>query len=379
MLGNDLFRVESNVDLSKEMYKSLILFYNPLIGNDAHYLYEFLVIKGTNFSFEELNKVLNSLNISIDSFEKSIEKLNQYRLVNTLKKKDEDQYVFVLNNPLTPYEFIKNDLFVREFILKTSGLYYQSLISDLRYENNYKDYEDISTKYDASALVSWNSKNESFLRPTNKGIYDFNTFFDINTFLKDMTTTLFPLKYRTIENLKEIATLADLYNISYEKMRSYIPQVSKTDTNNFDLNLLKYLCQNANSEYRFVEEGIYDIPCQLFLLNKQEGKDVSPYDKKIIYNLANDYKLKPSVINVLIEHTLRSCSNHLLENFIYPVASDLHRNNVVTAKDALSFLDYHKNKEGVREQEETYDSIDNPEFTDERRRELFRYRKGQDE
>ena len=118
MLGNDLFKVEADLDLSYKRRKSLILFYGPLIGNDAFYLYEFLSIKGTSFSFEEINKLLNSLRISIDDFEECLNKLNQYKLLKTLKKKDENKYIFVLDNPKTQEEFIKDDLLVREFILK---------------------------------------------------------------------------------------------------------------------------------------------------------------------------------------------------------------------------------------------------------------------
>ncbi|MBR0461566.1 MAG: DnaD domain protein [Erysipelotrichaceae bacterium] len=375
MLGKDLFKVESKVDLSQKRYEALILFYNHLIGNDAHYLYEFLVLKGSSASFEELNKLLNSLGISIDSFEESISRLNEYRLVKTLKKKDEDSYVFVLNNPLTPEEFVKDDLFVRDFILKTSGLYYQSLIADLRFGSHHEGYDDVSARFDSSVLNDWTSDDESYLKPREKETYSFDTMFDINVFLKDISGTMFPLKYRTYENLSEIARLADLYNISYDRMRTYIPQVSKSDSSTFDLNLLRYLCQNAVADYREIGNDIYDVPCLLFLMNKQEGKEVTPYDKKLIYRLANDYKLKPAVINVLLEHSLRNCDNRLLENYIYPIASDLHRNNIETAKAALSRLEREATRGRIVEEDEKYDGSDNPLYDEERRKALMERRK----
>ena len=375
MLGKDLFKVESRVDLSQKRYEALILFYNHLIGNDAHYLYEFLVLKGSGASFEELNKLLNSLGISIDSFEESIARLNKYRLVKTLKKKDEDSYVFILNDPLTPEEFVKDDLFVRDFILKTSGLYYQSLIADLRFTGRHEGYDDVSARYDISALNDWTSEDESFLKPKEKQTYSFDTMFDINIFLKDISSTMFPLKYRTYENLSEIARLADLYNISYDRMRTYIPQVSKSDSSSFDLNLLRYLCQNAAADYKEIGKDVYDVPCLLFLMNRQEGREVTPYDKKLIYRLANDYKLKPAVINVLLEHSLRNCDNRLLEKYIYPIASDFHRNNVETAKEAFNRLERERSKGRIIEEDEKYDGSDNPLFDEERRKALMERRK----
>ena len=370
MLGKNLFKVESKVDMSLDRYRSLIFFYNPLIGNDAHYLYEFLVLKGSRFSFEELNKLLNSLNMSIDAFEENIKKLNEYRLVKTLKKKGEDEFIFVLNNPLGTKEFVKDDLFVRDFILKTSGQYYQSLISEMRFFDNHQGYEDVSARFNPKELDNWSPNEESFLKPKdNKQTYNINTMFDINIFLKDISDNLFPIRFRTYENLSEIATLADIYNISYDKMRYLLSEVYKTGDKGLDLKLLRYKCQNAIPDYKYVENATYDIPCLLFLMNKQDGKEATPFDKKLIYNLAYEYKLKPPVINVLIEHALRNCNNSLLENYINPIASDLHRNNIETAEQAIKRLDRYERR--TREEViEKYDDSNNPQFDEERKRRL---------
>lgn len=379
MLGKNLFKVESNVDMSKEHYKALILFYNPLIGSDALYLYEYLAIRGNRPSFEELNNLLNILNISIDSFEKSLTKLNEYRLLKTLKKKNEDAYIFILNNPLNVKEFIKDDLFVRNFILKTSGQYYQSLISEIRFFNSHDDFEDVSAKYNPQELSAWGPEEESFLKNNNKKSYNFNTLFDVNVFLKDMSDNLFPLKYRTYENLSEIAKLADLYNISYDKMRLFISEVYKVGETGLDLKLLRYKCQSAIPEYKRIENGMYDVPCLTFLMNKQEGKELSPYDKKILYSLSNDYKLKPSVINVLVEHGLRNCDNRLLEKYLYPIASDLHRNNIENASDAINRLDRYVKPSKQSEVKQKYDDSKNPEFTEEMRKALMERRNQSDQ
>ena len=379
MLGKDLYKVELNIDISPMRQRSLILFYGPLIGEKALYLYEYFASVQRN-SFEELNNLLLILNYTVDEFEKASKKLNEYRLLKTLKKKNEDSYIFVLNNPLSIKEFIKDDLFIRNFILKTSGSYYQNLISELRYYDKHNDYEDVSAKYSGEELNSWNEDNEAIFQKSNvkKDTYRFDTLFDINIFLKDMSDNLFPLRYRTFENLSEIAKLADLYNISYEKMRRFIPEVYKTGDTKFDLKLLRYKCQNAVPDYKYVENGIYDVPCLLFLMNKQEGKELTPYDKNLIYRLANEYKLKPAVINVLIEHTLKNCNNRLLESYINPIASDLHRNNIESAKEAIDRLDRYKSVSKESDIVEEYDSSNNPKFTEERRQALMERRSQND-
>ena len=365
MLGKDLFKVESNVDISYKRRKALILFYNPLIGNDAYYLYEFLSLKGSSNHFDELNKLLNSLRFSIDSFEECLKRLNKYKLLNTLKKKDEDVFIFVLNNPFTIEEFINDDLLVRDFILKTSGQYYQMLISDLKATSKHKGFDDVSYRFDLSELSNWNKDNETFLKPVNKDNYDFGTYFDINVFLEDISLYIFPLKYRTPELLKQIATLADLYNISYDQMRLILSKTVKQGESDFNLDYFKYMCQNCNVNYNYVSDGVYNVPCLSFLMSKQNGKEATPVDKKLLYNLSFDYHLNPEVINALIEYVLDNNNNTLVEKYVYTLASDLHRNDVKTADDCKMRLNAPKKAKKQVNKEEVYDASNNTSLSNE--------------
>lgn len=361
MLGKDLYKIDVKTELSNERLKSLVFFYGPLIGHDALVLYQYLVLQETTIGFSQLNELLISLNISVDLFEKQIKKLNEYRLVKTLKK--ENNFVFVFENPLTRKEFIKDDIFVRDFILKTSGAHYQELIASIYESNDYYDYEDVSNKISLSEIAKWSKEDESYLKikPTSNE-YEFNTVFDVNTFLKDISTNLLPLRFRTKENMCELAKLADLYGISMDKMRTYLPKVAKSDSKEFDLKLLRYLCMNAKADYK--EVSGYNVPCIHFLMKLQDGKEVTDNDKQIIYKLSNQYHLDIEVINVLLEYSLKTCDNRLIEKYIYSIASDLHRNNIHNAKMAIEFL----NKDNKKQEDMTvpkYDTSKNKEISKE--------------
>ncbi|MCR4856546.1 MAG: DnaD domain protein [Erysipelotrichaceae bacterium] len=316
-----------------------------MIGNDALAMYEYMVLRGSSIGFREINELLISLNLSIDDFEFYCLKLNEYRLLKTLRQ--ENRYIFVFHNPMEIRQFIKDDILVRDFILKTSGEHYQDLIADIQVESDHSGFEDVSQTLSLDSLRNWKADDESYLKRSNEQTFEFNTLFDVNVFLKDISTNLLPMRFRTRENLKEMAVLADLYNISYDKMRTFLPRVASIDSNEFDLKELRYLCMRAKSDYKAVEGDRYDVPCVSFLMSMQEGKEVTDYDKKIIYNLANKYHLVPPVINVLLAHGLKNCDNRLIENYLYPIASDLHRNDVRTSKDALQRLSrpYNKNKD----------------------------------
>lgn len=373
MLGRDYYRVETNLELSDERLKSLIFFYGPLIGNDVLATYLNLAYRENSLSFNELNELLSFLNISVSEFENRIDILNKYQLVKSLNQ--DNKYIFVVLSPLNRKQFINNDLFVRDFIMKTSGSHYQTLISDITLDNRHSGFKDISSTLSLDVLDNWTIEKESYLKNKNDNTYTFNTLFDVNRFLKDISTNLLPMRFRTKDNLLQIATLADLYGISYDKMRTFLPKVANTETNEFDLNALKYLCMKAKVDYEKYDDSNYNVPSLKYLMSLQDGKDVTDYDKKILYKLSNDYHLNIPVINVLLEHSLRNCDNRLLENYIYPIASDMHRNDIKTADKALERLSRDYKGRINNDKEITYDTTNNMKLTDEQLDELLSLRK----
>ena len=373
MLGRDYYRVETNLELSDERLKSLIFFYGPLIGNDALATYLNLAYRENSLSFNELNELLSFLNISVSEFENRIDILNKYQLVKSLNQ--DNKYIFVVLSPLNRKQFINNDLFVRDFIMKTSGSHYQTLISDITLDNRHSGFKDISSTLSLDVLDNWTIEKESYLKNKNDNTYTFNTLFDVNRFLKDISTNLLPMRFRTKDNLLQIATLADLYGISYDKMRTFLPKVANTETNEFDLNALKYLCMKAKVDYEKYDDSNYNVPSLKYLMSLQDGKDVTDYDKKILYKLSNDYHLNIPVINVLLEHSLRNCDNRLLENYIYPIASDMHRNDIKTADKALERLSRDYKARISNDKEITYDTTNNMKLSDEQLDELLSLRK----
>ncbi|MBQ6217431.1 MAG: DnaD domain protein [Erysipelotrichaceae bacterium] len=371
MLGKDLYKIEVNTELSNERLRSLVFFYGPLIGKEALVMYEYLVLRGNQTAFEEINSLLMNLNLSIDDFEFYCIKLNEYRLLKTLKQ--DNRYIFVFNDPLEVKQFIKDDILVRDFILKTSGEYYRELTSDIYMESDHAGFEDVSQTLSLDTLQDWKAEDESYLKKKEVRRYEFPTMFDVNVFLKDISSNLLPMRFRTPENMKELATLADLYNISYDKMRTYLPRVARTDTNEFDLKELRYLCMNAKSEYKKIDGDPYDTPCLNFLMSLQGGKEVTDYDKKIIYRLSQRYHLSVPVINVLLEHGLKNCNNSLIENYLYPIASDLHRNDILTSAQALERLNRPYEKKNRREEKlPVYDTSVNETMSASQEEELLR-------
>jgi len=300
--------------------------------------------------YHDLNKLLSFMNISADKFEEVIKKLNIYKLIGTFKKEGEDKYIFILKKPLSCLEFANDELLAREYIKKVGGEVYQTILSGIKENSKHYGYKDISYKNTYESLNNWNDDDETYLvKKEDNSIYNIDSFFDINEFLKGVSLHLFPMKYRTFDILKNIASLADLYNVSFDKMKTFLPKVTRKSEDKFDMVMLKKLCAKSTCDYKEVAKNKYDVPCVLFLMNLQNGLEVTEYDRKIIYELSYDYHLKPEVINVLLEHSLKKYDNRLIEKYIISIASDMHRNNISTSAQALARLDDNKmNKHTIK-------------------------------
>ena len=371
MLGKEYYRIETDVELSGEKLKSLVFFYGPLIGCEALNLYEYLVLKGSSIGYAKLNDLLQELNLSIDHFEELIGHMNEFRLLKTLKK--EDHYIFVLQAPLDMNEFIKDDIFVRYFILKTSGANYQKLISTLVEPDEHRDFENVSKTLTSEALSGWTKSDETYINKTRKSKkekYDFNTLFDINVFLKDISPTLFPMRFRTRNNLEKIAIYGDLYDVSYDRMRVYLAQVSDFDADSFDLKKLEKVCMSSSGNYEKIEKGRYDVPCVRFLMSLQDGKEVTESDRYLLSKLSAKYHLSAPVINVLVEYGLKNCDNRLVEKYLTKTAADLHRNDINTADEALKWL-YYSGEKRSEDKLPSYDTSNNTSLSESDEEELL--------
>ena len=372
MIGKDLYKTEINAELSGERLKSLVFFYGPLIGCEALNLYEYLVLKGSSIGYAKLNDLLQELNLSIDHFEELIGHMNEFRLLKTLKK--EDHYIFVLQAPLDMNEFIKDDIFVRYFILKTSGANYQRLISTLVEPDEHRDFENVSKTLTSEALSGWTKSDETYInksRKSKKEKYDFNTLFDINVFLKDISPTLFPMRFRTRNNLEKIAIYGDLYDVSYDRMRVYLAQVSDFDADSFDLKKLEKVCMSSSGNYEKIEKGRYDVPCVRFLMSLQDGKEVTESDRYLLSKLSAKYHLSAPVINVLVEYGLKNCDNRLVEKYLTKTAADLHRNDINTADEALKWL-YNSGEKRSEDKLPSYDTSNNTSLSESDEEELLK-------
>lgn len=332
MLGRNKYRARFSYELSFEDLKSLLLLYQPLISSRAVILYEHLHTENDKIS--DISTLIQRTGLALNDLEDAFKRLNEYRLVDSYIKGDE--YLFILHKPHSSLSFLNNDLYnklLRREIGTEELARRVSLFTKTSLEET-DGYQNISSKLSNTDSAS-NESRLSYNDQSHQNEILNPSYFDISRFVKNASTVLLPKKARTIHNLNAISSLADTYGITQDEMRRFVSQCIRND--DLDITALKIKCQHAKSDYNVIGEG-YEVPCAVFLKGLQNGRDLTPNDIKLLDKLINDYHLRPSVVNVLVEHALKVCDNHLYSSYLYPIAGDFNRNGIDTSDKAVNAL-----------------------------------------
>ena len=82
----------------------------------------------------------------------------------------------------------------------------------------------------------------------------------------------------------------------------------------------------------------YALPPVRFLQSKQHGIEVSRSDAYLIETLITDFKMKPEVVNVLIEYVLEKTNQRFSKSYVEKIASVWVRLNIDTSEKALAHI-----------------------------------------
>ena len=317
--------------LSVEQRQSLHLLYGPLIGKSSICLYEFL---GSIQNSVELEDVYLLLNINASQFDKARNYLEQYHLIETYVH--EDDMLILLYAPLLPDKFLCHDTYARLYLASVGSKCFDKIKAMLHKDKTISSvYTKVESPLDVSILDSWNESKEiayEKVKPTIKQKYDF----DFATLFKGMDR-IFPVRYRTNENLDRIAQMAQIYGIDAKDMRRYVQRSINPSTHVFDLDKLKEMVMR-NRKVMETSKDPYQMPPVKFLQNKQNGIPVVKSDQALIERLCTQFQLSVEVVNTLIEYTLQQTHQQFSRNYVEKVAASWVRLGVDSRKKALEII-----------------------------------------
>lgn len=366
----DLYEVSSGSILTDYDRKVLVRLYQPIIGTDAISLYFTLwsELEGertiTTYS-AQLSRLIDILKISVKEYSYALEQLEMMGLVKTYynKVKDQQNFIYKLKAPLTPYRFFEYELFHMLFKNAVSKIDYERT---RLYFDNVKaikaEYKEITKPFDANRLgLDLNNREIADLmklanntpdRSSSKPILSF----DFDLFYQGLKEYQISKRSITKAVEEEIRVLSHAYNISVFDMRNIV--VSSLDKDaQVDIFKLKArakefipLQTNQPSEEKIIstKSGNEKLDSKIELLSKltpiefltlkyNNQKPVYS-DVKLIENLVKETKLPNPVINVLIDYVLFKNNNRLTASYIMKIAGSLMRENIKDVYETMVFL-----------------------------------------
>lgn len=189
----DKVNIYASCNLSNDDYYSMSLLYQPLIGCQAvgifltfSSLLERNNLKSENFFHSNLFDILN---ISNEDFIKERLKLEAIGLLETYLK--DGELVYLLKQPLTPNQFLKDSTFGLYLYSKIGKVMYENLINHFKIDVIDKEqYENITVNFDevfsseVPDLETIDSKDLMLGRKPNNSIVIKHHEFDFESFLE---------------------------------------------------------------------------------------------------------------------------------------------------------------------------------------------------
>lgn len=337
-------KIEVQGEFTMERYAALQMLYFPLIGNDASVLYHTLLSIGTR-SQKIKNHILISKisNLSMEVMEKSRHILEQFLLVKTFYNGAKSTYLYQVYMPKSGHDFLRHEVFGRLY-LKEMGkqVYGYNKLSFSNYVEDSGTYQDITIPFVNTLRSDWEEEQEEVFRSSKpkqelRFQNDIPLQFNYDRFLNGFSNTVFPSAARNEKNLRVIGELATIHGIHELEMRKLVSRSMNVKTNELNVELLKKKARDSKTVYEEEREGSpYEVPPVRFLQAKQHGVEVSRSDKFLIETLISDFKMKPSVVNVLIEYVLQMKNMQFPKAYVEKIASTWVRLEIDTYEKALS-------------------------------------------
>lgn len=354
----DKCKIEVCGEMSMERLASFQMLYTPLIGTDAATLYHTLLGIGTRHAkIKNHLLIANISRLSMELIEKSRRILEQYLLIKTFYDAIHNAYLYQIFMPKDGNDFLRHEVFGRLYIKEMGQQVYEFNRRCFAHDfEDKKDYQEITIPFENVLKEDWQDEQEELfkkMKPKQDVLYqnDVPLSFNFDRFLTGYSTMVFPLSARTGENLHAIGELATIHGISEMDMRKLVSQCIDLKSGRLNVEALKKKARNTKPVYDGKQSDPYGLPPVVFMQQKQGGVKVSSSDKFLIENLISEYKMKPEVVNVLIEYVLETTNQRFTRSYVEKVAGVWIRLSIDTKEKALAQIK--EEKKGTRPRNKT--------------------------
>ena len=396
LMPADSYVVINKTILHDEDRKIITSLYLPVIGIEAVMLYFTLwadldnaQIVSKDYSHQ---KLVSNLRMTINEIENARHKLEAIGLIKTLVKNGNiNNYIYELYSPVNASEFLSHPILNIVLYSNIGKTEYDNLVKSFRLPRfNTSNYEDITKcfneVFESTGLTSYDLSLED-IKKYNKLKLNINSNFDFNFLISSMPKNIDTNRVFTKEIKELIINLSFIYDVDAIKMSNIVKgcfnergtinkEVLRKSVRNFyqfdNGGILPTIIDNSQPEYLRKPIGdtsrrakmIYTfetISPRELLIKINKGNEPTRRDLKLIEDLVSDYKLKPGVVNVLIDYVLNVNNKKLTRGFVETLAGEWQRLGIETVEEAMTTAEKeHKkrNKKNVKTEEKNMKTPD---------------------
>lgn len=369
LLQADTYQVINRSIVTEEDKKVLNMLYLPIIGPYPIMLYNMLIIdldtkKSSQDEFTHAH-LLSSLRITSSELTEARNSLEAIGLLKTyFKEGTVNNYIYELYSPISAFDFFSHPMLNMILYNNVGKIEYEKLVEYFKNSKiNKEGYTEITHTFNSvfkTIPATSNDIASENIRKKNKLKLSFDTSFDIDFLIETMPSNID--KKIFTKDLKElIISIAYLYDIDAIKMQKIIcsclnekgtvdrTELRKVSRNHYQFDhggILPTVIEHTQPEYLRKPVGdnskiakmIYTFETVSpydFLKSKQNGAEPVKRDLKLLEDLIIDYKLKPGVVNVLVDYVLKTNDNKLTSSLVETIAGQWSRKQIETVEEAM--------------------------------------------
>ncbi len=369
ILPADTYIVVNKTIIDDVDRKLVTMLYQPIIGHTATTLYFTLFddLLRHEVMSEELthHHLMATMQLKLEDILIAREKLEAVGLLKTYLKKDHvNNFVYLLYAPLSVNEFLNHPILNVVLYNNLGKKEYEKIVNVFKVPKvNLRDYEDITQSFNKvfSSVSSNTFIGNDNIVSKNKGNIEITSGVDFNLLISSIPKSMVSEKCFSDEVKDLINSLAFVYNIDDLNMQGLV----RNSINEKGLIDKTELRKSARNFYQFEQGG--KLPTLIYskqpdYLKTPSGdtsnwakqvytfENITPYDYirskykngeptlrelQIIEDLMVKQKMKPGVVNVLIDYVLKVNNQKFTRSYVETVAAQWSRLNIETVEAAM--------------------------------------------
>ncbi|MBQ3001663.1 MAG: DnaD domain protein [Bacilli bacterium] len=363
-IKSDTFVVVTSEPLSEYKRKIFDDFYSPIVGVMASSLYNsfFTVLEfGKTESNPIKHEVLcKKLKLTEEAFLEARRSLEAIGLLDTYVKSTpyEVQYLYVVKNVLTPYQFLTNSMYSNLLNVALGEEGYMNIIGEyMVHRYNVVEFENITSSFDEVFEVGYYKSNDEswWINDTPQNITIKAKHFDYDYFLVlvGASNLVSDEVLRSSELYHEINQLAFVFMLTAEELKEVVLSASNGQTVDFDM--LRHYARRA---YEDKNKGIaikhkknvivstndklvtaLETLSPAEIIKNKYGTAPTGSEIEMFNRLLNDTGVSVGVLNALILYVLSNKNGEIPSyNYFLKILNTWIRQNVKTTLDALEII-----------------------------------------